>query len=86
MRFPIILYTTKRFFSSLYTNITELTEELLHMLIEKVVVHEKEVIDGGSVMRIDIYYRFIGKICSEDGESLKTQTARQGSHKLAPGA
>ena len=29
-----------------YTNITELTKELLHTLIEKVIVHEKEVIDG----------------------------------------
>ena len=69
-----------------YTDITELTEELLHTLIEKVVVHEKEIIDGETVMRIDIYYRFIGKVGNEDGESLKTQKTRQGSHKLAPGA
>ena len=69
-----------------YTDITELTEEFLHTLIEKVVVHEKEIIDGETMMRIDIYYRFIGKVGSEDGESLKTQKTRQGSHKLAPGA
>ncbi len=66
--------------------ITELTEELLHTLIEKAVVHKKEVIDGETVMRIDICYRFIGKVGNEDGESLKTQKTRQGSHKLAPGA
>lgn len=65
---------------------TELTEELLHTLIEKVVVHEKEVIDGETVMRIDIYYRFIGKVGNEDGISLKTKKTRQASVPLAPGA
>lgn len=69
-----------------YTNITELTEELLHTLIEKVVVHEKEVIDGETVMRIDIYYRFIGKVGSEDGETLKATKSRRASIPLAPGA
>ena len=69
-----------------YTDITELTEELLHTLIENVVVHEKEIIDGETVMWIDIYYRFIGKIGNEDGKSLKTQKTRQSSNKLAPGA
>ena len=44
-----------------YANITELDEELVHTLIEKIIVHEKEIIDGETVMRIEIYYRFIGK-------------------------
>ena len=69
-----------------YTNITELTEELLHTLIEKVVVHEKEVIDGETVMRIDIYYRFIGKVGSEDDGILITPKTRRASISLAPGA
>ena len=69
-----------------YTNITELTEELLHTLIEKVVVHEKEVIDGETVMRIDIYYRFIGKVGSEDDGILITPKTRRASIPLAPGA
>ncbi len=69
-----------------YTDITELTEELLHTLIEKVVAHEKEVIDGETVIRIDIYYRFIGKIGSEDDEILITPKTRRGSIPLAPGA
>ena len=56
------------------------------MLIEKVVVHEREVIDGETVMRIGIFYRFIGKVGSETGKSLKTQKTRQGSHKPALGA
>ena len=69
-----------------YTNITELTEELLHTLIEKVVVHEKEVIDGEPVMRIDIYYRFIGKVGSKDDRILITPKTRRASIPLAPGA
>ena len=69
-----------------YTDITCLTEELVHTLIEKVVVHEKEVIDGETVMRIDIYYRFIGKVGSEDGETLKVTKSRRVSIPLAPGA
>ena len=44
-----------------YADITELDEELVHTLIEKIIVHEKEIIDGETVMRIEIYYRFIGK-------------------------
>lgn len=45
-----------------YIGITELTEELVHMLIEKIVVHGKEVIDNETVIKIDIYYRFIGNV------------------------
>ena len=44
-----------------YADITELNEELIHTLIEKVIIHEKEIIDGETGMRIEIYYRFIGK-------------------------
>lgn len=43
-----------------YTNITELDADLIHMLIDKIVVHEKEEKDGETVQKIDIYYRFIG--------------------------
>ena len=45
-----------------YVNITELNEELLNTLIEKIMVHEKEDVDGETIMQLDIYYRFIGKI------------------------
>ena len=45
-----------------YTNITTLDEELVHTLIEKIVVHETEVVDGEKVKRVDIFYRFIGNV------------------------
>ena len=56
-----------------YTDITELTEELLNTLIEKIVVHEKEIIDGEAVMRLDIHYRFIGKIGEDTGDDTKVK-------------
>ena len=66
-----------------YTDITELTPELLHTLVEKIVVHEKEVVDGQIVMRVDIYYRFIGKVGAENGDNLKATNFRRNSKLLA---
>ena len=54
-----------------YTNITDVTSELLHVLIDRIVVHEKEVADDDIIMKVDIYYRFIGSIGDEAGEDLK---------------
>ena len=46
-----------------YTNITELTADLLNALIEKVVVHEAtKDTDGSRMQEVEIYYRFIGRI------------------------
>ena len=54
-----------------YTDITKLDAELLHTLIDKIVVHEKEMDDDGVVvMKVDIYYRFIGKVGDMKGEDL----------------
>ena len=53
-----------------YVDVTELTEELLHTLIERVVVHEKEVVDGEPIMRVEIYYRFVGKVGTADEDGL----------------
>lgn len=41
-----------------YTEITELTPEIMHELIEKIVVHVSEKVDGKRTQQIDIYYRF----------------------------
>lgn len=46
-----------------YSNPTELTTELLNTLIEKIVVHEAvKSPEGYRKQKVDIYYRFIGKI------------------------
>ena len=43
---------------------TELTAELLNALIEKIVIHESttDEKDGTKCQKIEIYYRFVGKI------------------------
>ena len=59
-----------------YADILDLDEELVHTLIEKIIVHEKEIIDIKTVIRIKIYYRFIGKTsdCLNDSvTSIKKQ-------------
>ena len=45
-----------------YTDITELTADVLNQLIEKIIVHEYPQDDDTSVKEVEIYYRFIGKI------------------------
>ena len=53
-----------------YTDITELDSELLNSLIEKIVIHEKDEVDGEVVQRIDIFYRFIGNVGECVGDSV----------------
>lgn len=45
-----------------YLNITELNARILNELIEKIVVHEKEVINGEKYQMVEIYYKFVGMI------------------------
>lgn len=59
-----------------------ITEELLHTLVDKIVVHEKEVVDGEIIMRVDIYYRFIGKVGDAEGEALKAPKIRRNTKLL----
>jgi len=60
-----------------YTDITELTEELLHTLVDKIIVHEKELVDGEVIMRVDIYYRFIGSVGNAEGEDILAPKIRR---------
>ena len=45
-----------------YTDITELNAPMLNQYIEKIVVYDAEKVNGKRTQRVDIYYRFIGKI------------------------
>ena len=45
-----------------YTEITELTPEILNELIEKILVHQTKNINGKKIQEIDIYYRGVGII------------------------
>ena len=45
-----------------YTEIDHLTAEILNELIEKIVIHQQEKVNGKKVQGIDIYYRGVGII------------------------
>ena len=68
-----------------YTDITELTPELLRLFIEKIVVHEKEVKwSKHAPQTVEIYYNGIGCVGSqqqdtENPQTQKTEEPRQAS-------
>ena len=45
-----------------YSNIEELTTELLHEFIDKIIVHHKEKVFGETIQRVEIYYKMIGQV------------------------
>lgn len=45
-----------------YTEITELSAEILNELIERIVIHQQEKVNEKKVQEIDIYYRGVGII------------------------
>ena len=54
----------KRFLNIIkrYTQITELTTEILHEFIDKILVYAPDKSSGRRVVRVDIYYNFVGAI------------------------
>ena len=45
-----------------YGDISELTAEILNMLVEKILVYEPRAVDGVMRQQIDVYYRYIGVV------------------------
>ena len=74
--------TSRPSVSATQCHITELTAELLHTLVEKIVAHEKEVVDGQIIMQVNIYYRFIGKVGDKNGEALQASEIRRNTKLL----
>lgn len=58
-----------------YTEITELTSEISHEFISRIVVHQAQVVDGHKKQTIEIIYNCVGAI--------PTQTAQQQEAKVA---
>ena len=54
-----------------YTDITEVTSEMLHTLIDRIVIHEKELDGDEFIMKVDVYYRFIGFVGDKTGGDMK---------------
>lgn len=55
-----------------YAPVKKLDYVLLNNLIEKIVVHERQRIDGETIMPIEIYYRFVGRIDEKTTDMLLT--------------
>ena len=55
------------------TRLTELTPEIVHEFIEKIVVHSPKKIDGKRHQTVDIYYNTIGLWTVPDAEKLEQQ-------------
>lgn len=45
-----------------YSEIKELTPEILNEFVDKVVVHHREQIDSQTVQKLEIYYKMVGKV------------------------
>jgi hypothetical protein len=45
-----------------YTDMKELTSEILHAFIDKIVVHHRENIRGEQIQKIEIFYKMVGYV------------------------
>ena len=60
-----------------YEHITELTPEIVHELIEKIVVHAPDKSSGHRTQQIDIYYRFDVAVATAVADSMKYDKKRK---------
>ena len=60
-----------------YEHITELTPEIMHELIEKIVVYAPEKSSGHRTQQIDIYYRFDVAVSTAVADSMKYDEKRK---------
>ena len=56
---------------SKYTELSELTVEIVNKLIDKIVIHKPTGTKRNRIIQIDIYYNFIGKLNNEKSEPNK---------------
>lgn len=60
-----------------YEYITELTPEIMHELIEKIVVHAPDKYSGHRTQQIDIYFRFDVAVSTAIADSRKYDKKRK---------
>lgn len=53
---------------SKYTELPELTVEIVNELIDKIAIHKPTSTKRNRIIHIDIYYNFIGKLNNEKSE------------------
>lgn len=60
-----------------YEHITELSPEIMHELIEKIVVHAPDKSSGRRTQEIEIYYRFNVAVATAVADSMKYDKKRK---------
>lgn len=60
-----------------YEHITELTPEIMHELIEKIVVYAPEKSNGHRTQQIEIHYRFNVAVTTAVADSMKYDKKRK---------
>ena len=60
-----------------YEHITELTPEIMHELIEKIVVHAPDKSSGHRTQEIEIHYRFNVAVATTVADSMKYDKKRK---------
>lgn len=60
-----------------YEHITELTPEIMHEMIEKIVVHAPDKSSGHRTQQVDIYYRFDVAVTTAIADSMKYDKKRK---------
>lgn len=53
------------------TRLTELTPEIVHEFIEKIMVSQADKVDGKRHLQVDIYYKTIGLWCAPSPEEME---------------
>lgn len=68
-----------------YIEPSELTPDMLHELVDKIVVHAPDKSGGHRTQQVDIYYNFVGKIpLSEEAATRQTARYAVAHHAVCP--
>jgi hypothetical protein len=75
----------RRFIDSVkrVTQLTELTSEIVHEFVEKIVVHKPTKLDGKRFQQVDIYYNGVGIIREPSPEEMEEYFQEHLKHKAA---
>ena len=60
-----------------YTDLTELTPEILHEFVDRIIVHAPDKSSGHRTQQIDIYYRFDVAVSTAVADSMKYDKKRK---------
>lgn len=60
-----------------YEHITELTPEIMHELIEKIIIHAPDKSSGHRIQQIEIHYRFNVAVTTAVADSMKYDKKRK---------